>query len=224
MISLKPVNSNLPSKILRNNKELTDCKSIANAFTDFFANIGHSLALMISSVNTSSMTFMPPNQENSIYIDPISSKEIEEEIDKLDSSKATVPYSISTKILKLIKYAISKPLETIFNLSLTNGVIPDYFKLARVIPVFKKGSHFSLNNYCPISLLSVFNRIHKKIIFKRLMNFIVKNKILYNKQFGFRQKQSTLMVIVSVTDKIKKAIDDGNYACGIIFLDFTKAF
>ena len=121
-ISLKLMNSNLPSKILRNNKELTDCKSIANAFTDFFANIGHSLALKIPSVNTSSMTFMPPKQDNSIYVDPTSSKEIEKEIDKLASIKATGPYSIPTKILKLIKYLISKPLETIFNLSFVTSM------------------------------------------------------------------------------------------------------
>ena len=156
------------------------------------------------------MAFMHPNQVNSIYVEPTSTKEIEEEIDKLDSSKATGPYSIPTKILKLIKYLISKPLEIIFNLSLTTGVVPDCFKLARVIPVFKKGSQISLDNYCPISLLSVFNRILEKIMFKRLMNFITKNKILYDKQFGFRQKYSTLMAILSVTDKIKKAIDDGN--------------
>ena len=56
------------------------------------------------------------------------------------------------------------------------------------------------------------------------MNFIVKNKILYNKQCGFRQKHCTLMAVFPVTtDKIQKAIDGGNYACGI-FLDLSKAF
>ena len=164
IISLKPMNSNIPSKILKNNIELTDCKSIAIAFNDFFANIGCSLSSKIPSVNTSSMAFMHPNQVNSIYVEPTSTKEIEEEIDKLDSSKATGPYSIPTKILKLIKYLISKPLEIIFNLSLTTGVVPDCFKLARVIPVFKKGSQISLDNYRPISLLSVFNRILEKIV------------------------------------------------------------
>ena len=55
------------------------------------------------------------------------------------------------------------------------------------------------------------------------MNFIVRYKILFNKQFGFRQKHFTLMAILSVTDKIQKAIDGGNYACGI-FLGLSKAF
>ena len=128
------------------------------------------------------MTFMPTNQESSIYVDLTSS--IQEEMDKLDSSKATGPYSIPTKILKLIKYLISKLIEIIFNLSLIPGVVPDCFKLARVVLFFKKGSQISLNNYSPISLLSVFNRILEKVMFK--------NNILYNKQFGFRLKKKTL--------------------------------
>ena len=52
MISLKPLNSSLPSKTLRINTELTDCKSIDEAFNDVLANIGHNLASKIPSDNT----------------------------------------------------------------------------------------------------------------------------------------------------------------------------
>ena len=55
------------------------------------------------------------------------------------------------------------------------------------------------------------------------MNFILKHDVLYNKQFGFRQNHFTIMAILSITDKIQKAIDSGMYACGI-FLDLSKAF
>ena len=106
---------------------------------------------------------------------------------------------------------------------MSKGIVPDCFKLARVIPIFKNGSQMSLNNYRPISLLSVFNRILEKLMFKRLMNFIVRHGILYNKQFGFRQNHSTLMAVLSITDKIQKAIDDSSYECRI-FLDLSKAF
>ena len=85
---------------------------------------------------------------------------------------------------------------------MSKGIVPDCFKLARVIPIFKNGSQMSLKNYRPISLLSVFNRILEKLMFKRLMNFIVRHGILYNKQFGFRQNHSTLMAVLSITDKI----------------------
>ena len=55
------------------------------------------------------------------------------------------------------------------------------------------------------------------------MKFIETQNILYTKQFGFRQKYSTTQALLSITNKIQKAVDDGTYSCGI-FLDFSKAF
>ena len=86
---------------------------------------------------------------------------------------------------------VSKPLEIIFNASFASGVVANDFNLANVISVFKRGSQYSLCNYRPISLLSVFNKLLKKLIYNRLINFIDKNGIFFNKQFGFRAKHST---------------------------------
>ena len=102
-------------------------------------------------------------------------------------------------------------------------MVPDDFEVAKVIPIYKKGLNTSLGNYRPISLLSIFNLILEKLIFKRLMNFIETQNILYSKQFGFRQKYSTTQALLSITNKIQKAVDEGTYSCGI-FLDFSKAF
>ena len=52
------------------------------------------------------------------------------------------------------------------------GMVPDNFKVAKVIPIHKKGLHTGLGNYRPILLLSIFNLILEKLIFKRLMKFI----------------------------------------------------
>ena len=172
IISFKPMRSSLPSKILIDNTESTDCKFIANAFNYFFANIGQKLASSIPPVNISPMTSMPPMQEDSIYLSPITKLEIEEEISHLNSTKYTGPFSIPTKILKIIKCIVSTPLEIIFNFSISQGVVSDSFKLARVISIFKKSSQLCLGNYRPISLLSVFNRILEKLMSKRLMQFI----------------------------------------------------
>ena len=80
-----------------------------------------------------------------------------------------------------------------------------------------------MTNYRPISLLSIFNQLLEKIIYKRLISFIEKHNILYKNQFGFRSKHSTIQAILSTIDKVQGAIEDGKYSCGI-FLDLSKAF
>jgi hypothetical protein len=60
------------------------------------------------------------------------SQEIEDEISKLNHGKATGPHSIPVKILKIIKYVISKPLEILFNISFSLGEVPRCFKIAKI--------------------------------------------------------------------------------------------
>ena len=55
------------------------------------------------------------------------------------------------------------------------------------------------------------------------MLFIEKHKILYLNQYGFRKKHSTILALITLTDKIKQVIDNGEYAIGI-YLDLKKAF
>ena len=49
-----------------------------------------------------------------------------------------------------------------------------------------------MNNYRPISLLSIFDKIMEKIMHKRLYNFLKENNILYNKQYDSRKNNSTI--------------------------------
>ena len=108
---------------------------------------------------------------------------------------------------------------------ISQGVVLDSFKLARVTPILKKGSQLCLGNYRPISLLPVLDRILEKLMFKRLMKLTLKHDVLYNKQFGFRRNHSTVLAILTITEKIQKAIDSDMYTCGIhVFLDRSKPF
>ena len=60
-------------------------------------------------------------------------------------------------------------------------------------------------------------------MYKRFIAFIDKYNILYEKQFGFRERHSTTHAALIITDRIQRAIEEGQYSCGI-FLDFSKAF
>ena len=126
-------------------------------------------------------------------------------------------------MLLIIPDLIILPLAHIINMSLLTGVYPDLLKIAKVIPIHKGGSTQDINNYRPISLLSIFDKIIEKLIHKRLYNFLESQNILYSNQFGFRKNNSTTNALIQITEMIKESIDNGKYGCGI-FIDLRKAF
>ena len=113
---------------------------------------------------------------------------------------------------------ICTPLSKIFNISVPSGTHPEKLKHANVIPVFKKGSRLLISNYGPISLLSNLNKI-----FERIYAFLEKFNVLYDLQLGFRAKHSTTHALISITEKIRSALDAGKVTCGI-FIDLQKPF
>ena len=95
--------------------------------------------------------------------------------------------------------------------------------MSKVLPIHKGESSEDVNNYRPISLLSVFDKIIEKLMHLRLIYFFEQNNILFNRQFGFRKNNSTTYALLDLTERIKKSIDDKKYGCGL-FIDLRKAF
>ena len=85
----------------------------------------------------------------------IKEQEIIDSLSILSVNKAIGPDCISHKMLKLTKFAISKPLCLLFNKSLEEDTFPELWKLANVtsIPLFKKNDPSVASNYRPVSLL-----------------------------------------------------------------------
>ena len=108
-------------------------------------------------------------------------------------------------------------------MSLQTGEYPDLLKIVKVVPIHKGGSTQDVNNYRPISLLSIFDKIIEKLMHIRLYSFLEKHNILFHNQFGFRKKNSTVYALTQITETIKESIDGGKYGCGI-FIDLRKAF
>ena len=109
------------------------------------------------------------------------------------------------------------------NLSFTVGTFPDILKIAKITPIHKKECKLNFQNYRPISLLSVLSKIFEKTIYTRIYSYLVKNNLIFDKQFGFHSNYSTNHALISITERIKDLVDSGKYVCGV-FLDHEKAF
>jgi hypothetical protein len=126
-------------------------------------------------------------------------------------------------LVKKIISDIAVPLSHIFTLSLSQGIFPEQFKTARVVPIFKSGDKTSCDNYRPISLVKTLSKILEKIVQISLVNHLELNNLLYKHQYGFLRARSTEHNLIHVINNIGQALNDGNYAIGV-FLDLRKAF
>ena len=118
---------------------------------------------------------------------------------------------------------LDKSLLRVFNLSIVKGIFPDDLKIARVTPVFKGGDEKDLENYRPISVLPCFSKILERIMYNRLYNHLIKNNILYSKQFGFQKGHSTEYAIIQLIDQINNNFENNEFTIGV-FIDLSKAF
>ena len=103
------------------------------------------------------------------------------------------------------------------------GVVPEQLKIAKVIPIYKKEDVQVFSNYRPVSVLPCFSKILERLMFNRCMDYIDKNSILNEKQFGFRTNHSTYVAIIELVDKVVSAVERNESTLGI-FLDLSKAF
>ena len=122
-----------------------------------------------------------------------------------------------------MKNDVSDRLAVLFNLSFTSASFPTIFKTSKVTPIYKQDSKLTCSSYRPISLLSNIDKILERIVYNRLYKSFEDIKLVYNLQFGFRQKHSTTHAVIPLTKKIREQLDSGKYGCGI-FVDTQKAF
>ena len=192
------------SSFISNGKLIHNKEDIANEFNEFFTNIGPNLEKNIPNLQGKHFSeFITKRVDKSIFLKPVTDVEIINLVKSFKSKHSCGYDDISMYIIKHVILAIVKPLTYICNISLSNGVFPNHMKIAKIIPVFKNGDQTSFNNYRPISLLPQFSKILEKIFNNRLLQFIDKNNILFDGQYGFRQNFSTELAILEMVEKLQ---------------------
>ena len=95
------------------------------------------------------------------------------------------------------------------NLSLSTGSVPDEWKKARIVPLYKSGGQENMDNYRPISMLPVLSKILEKVVNFQLQQYLKKFDLLSPGQSGFRQHHSTESAVIYFTDEIRRNADAG---------------
>jgi hypothetical protein len=162
----------IPETVHHNDIFRTDNKGQADLFNNFFRDQFSSPSKYDIQINYSvnhDITFSIPL--------------IEKFLKNLDPNKAPGPDKIHGKILKNCAKNLAVPLALLFRTSYYTCSIPNEWKSANVVPVFKKGSKNAVQNYRPISLTSLVMKVYERVIASELLS-IVEGKI-DPRQHGF---------------------------------------
>ena len=164
------------------------------------------------NIGNKNFTFVPTSKESILKL-----------LQKIDPSKAIGLDNLGGRFLKDGATELSGPITELVNLSITQSTFPDQCKIAKLKPLYKKGSALEPKNYRPISLLPIISKIFEKIIHNQTVGYLNKNNVLYKYQSGFRTKHSTDNCLSLLNDKILSGTDQGMLT-GMILIDLQKAF
>ena len=140
----------------------------------------------------------------------------------MDENKAAGLDNLSGNFLKNGATILAKPLSQICNLSIKYSTFPNDCKIAKLKPLFKRGSKTDPKNYRPISLLPLISKVIEKIVHDQT-HFLDKNNVIYRYQSGFRKFYSTDSCLSYLNNKIATGFESGLFT-GMILIGVQKAF
>ena len=201
-------------------RSISDNKEIANEFNSYFVSIGESLVNQFKRTEKYT-TYLPKDFNGSLTLHEVHEDNVRNIIKRMKNKGSTGFDAMSNLLLKSLKECLIRPITDIVNTSIRTGVVPDQWKIAKVIPLHKGGDSTSFNNYRPISLLSVYSKVLEKVVHNQLYRY-AEEKILTNFQFGFRTKHETVQAVMNYMQNIETKKADKHHVS--VFIDIKKAF
>ncbi|CAM4611583.1 unnamed protein product [Caretta caretta] len=206
---------------------VTEIVEKANVLNAFFASV-------FTNKVSSQTTALDSTAWGGGYQPSVEKEVVWDYLEKLDEHKSMGPDALHPRVLKELADVIAEPLAIIFENSWRSGEVPDDWKKANVVPIFKKGKKEDSGNYRPVSLTSVPGKIMEQVLKESILKHLEERKVIRNSQHGFTKGKSCLTNLIAFYDEITGSVDEGKAvdvlfldlgkAMDVLFLDFSKAF
>lgn len=146
---------------------------------------------------------------------------------KLPNKCSRSPDNVPALFLKLIALknedCISRPLCTLFNVSMYNGAVPSIWNTAVVSAVHKKGDVSSCANYRPVSLTCILCKVMERLVKEKIMDYLLANRLITKHQHGFLSKKSVTSQLLECVNVWSNGVANRK-SIDVIYLDYQKAF
>jgi len=118
---------------------------------------------------------------------------------------------------------LALPLTNFLNFTLSRENIPNDWKVANVVPIFKSGKNNLADNYRPISLTGVVVKTLERLIHKHVMKYLTDFQLLNDNQHGLRPSRSCVTQLLQLVHDWFHALDKLG-SVDAVFVDFAKVF
>lgn len=207
--------SNYPKSMTYGNVTHNDGQSICDAFNNFFYSV---FGTTNKNCTPSSKIDFTNNSISRTYVSP---NTVKKHLIKLDINKGAGSDEIPQIFWHSCADTICVPISNIFNKSLNEGIFPDYWKKAHIVPIHKQKSKNCIENYRGISILNTIGKVFEKIIYDTL--YPVVSQGIPSTQHGFLKKRSTVTNLACFSNYIVRNMERGGQV-DVIYTDFEKAF
>ena len=218
--------SGAPSKLYQSGQIVTSPAKLAEIMNNYFVNKVATICqglpkqtddptrilkkIMMHRTSTFSLSCVHPESVRKIIVN-------------LKNSKSCGVDTIDTNTLKIMVDDILPAVTHIVNLSIQQSVFPAQYKIAKVIPLLKKGDPLLPKNYRPVAILCVLSKVVERVVYLQVVDYMNRNNFFHPNHHGFRAHHSPASAMIQMYDTWVQAVDKGQLT-GVCMLDMSAAF
>ena len=219
-------NSGPPSKLFHNGNMITKPARLATTMNEFFISKVKTLRENIPAAVSDPLKKLREvlRERKCVFsMRPVPPSEVSKIISCLKNSKSTGMDYIDTWVVKLVATDILPAITHVVNLSITEADFPLPWKIAKIVPLLKKGDQLLAKNYRPVALLPIFSKILERAVFLQLVEFLESNQLINSNHHGCRQGHNTATALLQMYDQWLEEVEEGKMV-GVMLIDLSAAF
>ncbi len=168
--------------------------------------------------STTAQKTPPPPGDQVMTLSP---DRVRRSFSRINARKAPGPDNIPGRVLRDCAVELTDVFTDIFNISLSQAVVPTCLKATTIIPVPKKSSPSCFNDYSPVALTPILMKCFERLV---MQHKVCPPPSLEPFQFAYRSNRSNDDAIATALHPALTHLDKKDSYVRMLFIDFSSAF